>query len=64
MAEFDAILGEPKPAGRAVLLVEQNVTPALTVCDRFVAMERGRVALEGQAGVKADCDRLLSIIAV
>jgi branched-chain amino acid transport system ATP-binding protein len=49
VSEIYAILSELKQAGRAVLLVEQNVAQALTVCERFVAMERGRLALEGDA---------------
>jgi branched-chain amino acid transport system ATP-binding protein len=64
VAELYAILGELKQAGRAILLVEQNITQALTVCDRFVAMERGRVALEGNARVEADCARLFATVAV
>ncbi|MEY3669461.1 MAG: ABC transporter ATP-binding protein [Burkholderiaceae bacterium] len=35
--------------GIAVLLIEQNVHNALTVCDRFYAIERGQVVLEGRA---------------
>ena len=49
VSEIYAILSELKQAGRAVLLVEQNVAQALTVCERFAAMERGRLALEGDA---------------
>ena len=49
VSEIYAILSELKQAGRAILLVEQNVAQALTVCERFVAMERGRLALEGDA---------------
>jgi len=64
VTEIYAILRELKQAGRAILLVEQNVAQALTVCDRFVAIERGRVALEGDARVERDCERLMSVIAV
>ena len=64
VAEVYAILGELKQAGRAILLVEQNIAQALTVCDRFVAMERGRVALAGDARVEADCARLFATVAV
>jgi branched-chain amino acid transport system ATP-binding protein len=64
VAEIYAILSELKQAGRAILLVEQNVAQALTVCDRFVAIERGRVALEGNARRQADCERLMAVIAV
>jgi branched-chain amino acid transport system ATP-binding protein len=64
VAEIYAILAELKQAGRAIVLVEQNVAQALTVCDRFVALDRGRIALAGEAGVAADCERLLATIAV
>jgi len=47
-----------------VLLVEQNVHQALAVCDRFIAIERGRVMLSGDARNKDDCDRLIEMIAV
>jgi branched-chain amino acid transport system ATP-binding protein len=64
VSEIYAILSELKQAGRAILLVEQNVAQALTVCERFVAMERGRLALEGDARAKPDREQLLSIMAV
>ena len=64
VSEIYAILSELKQAGRAILLVEQNVAQALTVCGRFVAMERGRLALERDARAKPDREQLLSIMAV
>jgi hypothetical protein len=36
----------------------------LTLCDRFVAMERGRVTLAGDARSAADCERLMAAITV
>ena len=59
-----AILMEMKRAGRTMLLVEQNIAQALQICDRFVALERGRIVLSGRPGSKADCDNLLSIVSV
>ena len=64
VTEIYAILRELKQAGRAILLVEQNVPQALTLCDRFVAMERGRVVLAGDAHDAADCERLMAAITV
>ena len=64
VAELYAIIAEMKAAGCAILLVEQNVQQALTVCDRFIAIERGRVQYKGDAKSKADCDKLLEVIAV
>jgi branched-chain amino acid transport system ATP-binding protein len=64
VSEIYAILTELKQAGRAILLVEQNVAQALTLCDRFVAMERGRLTLTGDARTAADCERLMAAITV
>jgi branched-chain amino acid transport system ATP-binding protein len=64
VSEIYAILSELKQAGRAILLVEQNVPQALTLCDRFVAMERGRLTLAGDASAAADCERLMAAITV
>jgi branched-chain amino acid transport system ATP-binding protein len=59
-----AMLADMKRSGRAMLLVEQNVTQALGLCDRFVAIERGRIVLAGDPKLKTDCDKLFSIISV
>jgi branched-chain amino acid transport system ATP-binding protein len=39
------------------------VHQALTACDRFIVIERGRIVLSGNARETADCDRLLETIA-
>jgi branched-chain amino acid transport system ATP-binding protein len=64
VAELYAIISEMKAAGCAILLVEQNVHQALAVCDRFVAIERGRIMQSGSAGSEIDRERLLEAIAV
>ena len=64
VTEIYAILKELKQAGRAILLVEQNVPQTLTLSDRFVAMERGRLVLAGDARAAADCERLMAAITV
>ena len=64
VADLFAIIREMKAAGCTILLVEQNVHQALAVCDRFIAIERGRVMLSGNAKNKEDCDRLIDGIAV
>lgn len=64
VADLYAIITEMKQAGRSILLVEQNFAQALTVCDRFLVIERGRIVLEGDAHAQADRDKLLSTIAV
>lgn len=63
VADLFATIREMKEAGCAILLVEQNVHQALTACDRFVVVERGRIVISGGASNKADCDRLLEAIA-
>jgi branched-chain amino acid transport system ATP-binding protein len=59
-----AIIADMKRAGCAVLLVEQNVAQALDVCDRFIVIERGAIALSGDAGATSDRARLFATIAV
>jgi branched-chain amino acid transport system ATP-binding protein len=53
-----------KQAGCAILLVEQNVHQALTVCDQFAVIERGRIVVSGRANDKSDREKLLATIAV
>lgn len=49
VAEVFALLRELVGRGVTVLMVEQNVRSALAASDRAVALEQGRVALEGRA---------------
>jgi branched-chain amino acid transport system ATP-binding protein len=44
---FEAI-AEINRQGVAILLVEQNMHMALTVCSRFYVLDRGHITLEGQ----------------
>ena len=60
---FD-VMRHVKAQGQAILLVEQNVSRALTLCDRFYALERGAVVAEGRADRPEDVDRLMKAIAV
>jgi branched-chain amino acid transport system ATP-binding protein len=62
--EIFALIGELRAEGIPVLLVEQNVMRALDVCDRFLALERGAVVFEGDAGSADDRRRLIEAIAV
>ncbi|MEA2977890.1 MAG: branched-chain amino acid transport system ATP-binding protein [Alphaproteobacteria bacterium] len=64
VSEIYSILTDMKHAGRTILLVEQNVSKALDLCDRFVGIERGKVVIEGNARNAADRERLLSSIAL
>ena len=64
VADMFAIIKEMKQAGCAILLVEQNVHQALTVCDQFAVIERGRIVVSGRANDKSDREKLLATIAV
>ena len=64
VADLFAIIVERKRAGCSVLLVEQNVHQALTVCDKFAVVERGQIVMSGRAAEAADRNKLLSMIAV
>ena len=48
VTDLFAIIKDMKQAGSSVLLVEQNVHQALTVCDQFAVIERGTIVLRGR----------------
>jgi branched-chain amino acid transport system ATP-binding protein len=62
--EIFELLAGLRGEGTPIVLVEQNVLRALAVCDRFCAIERGRVVLEGDARAEPDRKRLIEAIAV
>lgn len=64
VAEVFAIIREMSAAGSIVLLVEQNIHEALAVCDRFIALERGAVVLDGNGSSETDRKALLKELAV
>ena len=64
VADIFDIIGEMKASGAIVLLVEQNINGALSVADRFYAIERGAVVLAGDAKDAGDKARLMDAIAV
>ncbi|MGR3652262.1 MAG: ABC transporter ATP-binding protein [Roseovarius sp.] len=64
VAEIFAIIREMRDNGCAVVLVEQNIHEALSVCDRFVLIERGNVVFQGNADEEADHAELLKRLAV
>jgi len=43
------LIRELAEAGTAVVMVEQNVTAAVQISDRFVVMDQGRIVMEGSA---------------
>jgi branched-chain amino acid transport system ATP-binding protein len=64
VADLYAIISEMKATGCSILLVEQNVHQALGLCDRFIAIERGRVMQSGDAASETSRARLLEAISV
>lgn len=62
VAEVFAIIREMREKGEIVLLVEQNVHEALSVCDHFVLIERGQIVLRGDPEV--DRETLLQALHV
>jgi branched-chain amino acid transport system ATP-binding protein len=50
VAEIRHVLGELKGAGLSTLLVEQNLSLARALGDRFVLLSKGRVVFAGRAG--------------
>jgi branched-chain amino acid transport system ATP-binding protein len=62
--EIFAIIERLRADGIPILLVEQNVERALDVADRFYALERGQVILQGDAGSSSARDSLQQAIAV
>lgn len=64
VAEIYSIITEMKQTGCAILLVEQNVKQAIKVCNRFVAIERGRVVMTGNPESNSDREKLLATILV
>lgn len=64
VAEVFAIIREMRKAGTIVLLVEQNVHEAISLCDRFMVLERGQAILTGEGDDDDDRKRLLDVLAV
>lgn len=58
IAEVFAILRDLAGEGVTVVMVEQNVKSALAVSDKAVALEQGRVAIEGPAQVVREDPRI------
>lgn len=58
------LLEELRRERLSILLVEQNVTRALQASDRFYALHRGQVTLQGTSSSHSDCEALMEAIAV
>ncbi|MDX3894639.1 ABC transporter ATP-binding protein [Pusillimonas sp.] len=64
VADLFALMRELRDRGTIILLVEQNLTESLSIADRFYAIERGRVVLEGDSKSDQDKAELYTEIAV
>jgi len=64
VGEIFDLLGALRADGVPIVLVEQNVTRALELTDRYYAIERGQVVSEGLARNPQDRSRLMRAIAV
>lgn len=49
VAEIFRLMQELKARGISILLIEQNIHKAVTLCDRHYVVERGMVVLEGNS---------------
>lgn len=58
------LIQELREKGIAILLIEQNVRRAVTVCDRFYALERGQVVMESSSSAPGALDALMKTISV
>jgi len=58
------LIKELREKGIAILLIEQNVRRAFSVCDRFYALERGQIVLEESTSSPAALDGLMKAVSV
>jgi branched-chain amino acid transport system ATP-binding protein len=52
--EIFAMIKQIKEEGVTIMLVEQNVTQTLAMCDRAYVLENGRIVLEGTLELTVD----------
>ena len=62
--EIFELIQELRGQGIPIVLVEQNVSRAIEVVDRFYALDRGRVDFAGRSSVAAEREQLMATIAV
>jgi len=62
--EIFALMAQLRSDGIPIVLVEQNVRRALTLTDRFYAIERGQIVCQGRGDSEADRNLLMDRIAV
>ena len=64
VADIYSIIEEMRAGRTAILLVEQNLNQALQICDRFIAIDRGRIVLKGRGQDAGDRDALIKAVSV
>jgi branched-chain amino acid transport system ATP-binding protein len=64
VAEIYSIIEEMRAGRTAILLVEQNLNQALQICDRFIAIDRGRIVLKGRGQDAGDRHALIKAVSV
>lgn len=52
-----ALLDEARDAGKAILMISEDLDEVMTLADRVMVLYRGRITLE-QAGIDTDLDRI------
>ncbi len=64
VAEIFTLLQDMKKRNIAILLIEQNIRKAITLCDRHYAIERGQVVLEGDSRNESEREKLIERVSV
>jgi len=64
VAEIFTLMQDMKKRNIAILLIEQNIRKAITLCDRHYAIERGQVVLEGDSRNESEREKLIERVSV
>ncbi len=64
VAEIFTLMQDMKKRNIAILLIEQNIRKAITLCDRHYAIERGLVVLEGYSRNESEREKLIERVSV
>ena len=59
-----SVLGSARESGRGVLLVEQHLSLAMRIADRFIVLEKGEIVDTGDAGDLTLASRLAQHLAI
>jgi len=64
VAEIFTLMQDMKKRNIAILLIEQNIRKAITLCDRHYAIERGQVVLDGDSRNESEREKLIERVSV